>query len=541
MNFLYKALSERVEQWRNSGYVNESYPAIAEILHYALTEDEPPQLRYLRSAQLLALESYWFLRLELDTATVPDLYEQLFPKAKDRRIALGLDHPDIVELIADTSWDDVIERVKTDNDFVRQYKLESLRETLTLNYPSYILALAMGAGKTILMGTIVATEFAMAQEYPEADFVKNALIFAPGKTIIESLREIADIPFDKVLPARLCKPFLANVKLTFTRDGERELPVVWGSEWNIVVTNTEKIRIQKTNTRGSSQQLNLLLDTKEEQKTEEANLRLQAIASLPNLAIFSDEAHHTYGQKLLGKWQKNRETGEVAFNDEGIKKVRRTVDFLAENTNLIVVINTTGTPYFERQPLRDVVVWYGLGQGIRDGILKELAGGIRTIGLDEDDGDHLLDYMVSDFYRDYWSVSLKDGSPARLALYFPNTDTRDKLRPAVDSALAKCGVGADVVLITINDVLSPSILQRLNKDEGLFRAQITDWRAQVDTVLIDTDYNGEIFNVVHSDVPERKKDLVVGEYRLRSPKKEASIAVKIIDMLGEEFIWVETP
>jgi len=100
---------------------------------------------------------------------------------------------------------------------------------------------------------------------------------------------------------------------------------------------------------------------------------------------------------------------------------------------------------------------------------------------------------------------------------------------------------ADEVLITINDVLSPSILQRLNKDEGLFRAQITDWRAQVDTVLIDTDYNGEIFNVVHSDVPERKKDLVVGKYRLRSPKKEASIAVKIIDMLGEEFIWVETP
>jgi len=37
--------------------------------------------------------------------------------------------------------------------------LEALRETLNLSFPSYILALAMGAGKTILMGAIAATEF----------------------------------------------------------------------------------------------------------------------------------------------------------------------------------------------------------------------------------------------------------------------------------------------------------------------------------------------------------------------------------------------
>ena len=46
-----------------------------------------------------------------------------------------------------------------------------MRETLTLDYPSYILALAMGAGKTILIGAICATEFAMALEYPDGPFV----------------------------------------------------------------------------------------------------------------------------------------------------------------------------------------------------------------------------------------------------------------------------------------------------------------------------------------------------------------------------------
>src|SRR5690606_11366901 len=115
--------------------------------------------------------------------------------------------------------------------FVRKHHLESLRETFALRYPSYILALAMGAGKTILMGTIAATEFAMAQEYVAEDspFVKNALIFAPGKTIIESLRELADVPYDQILPPRMYGPFAATLKLTFTRDGEKELPVVRGS------------------------------------------------------------------------------------------------------------------------------------------------------------------------------------------------------------------------------------------------------------------------------------------------------------------------
>jgi hypothetical protein len=96
---------------------------------------------------------------------------------------MGLTHPDIVSFIADEGLESCLERVRSDNAFVRQYALESLRESLTLDYASYILALAMGAGKTILMGSIVATEFAMAMEYPDGPFVQNALIFAPGKTI----------------------------------------------------------------------------------------------------------------------------------------------------------------------------------------------------------------------------------------------------------------------------------------------------------------------------------------------------------------------
>ena len=83
----------------------------------------------------------------------------------------------------------------------------------------------MGAGKTVLIGAIFASEFAMAQEYPDNGFVENALIFAPGKTIIESLRELAEMQYEAVLPPRMYKSFATTLKLTFTRDGDPDIPV----------------------------------------------------------------------------------------------------------------------------------------------------------------------------------------------------------------------------------------------------------------------------------------------------------------------------
>ena len=75
----------------------------------------------LRAAQFRAVETYWYLRLVEGTPHIADLYCDLFPSITDRLVAL-------------------------------------LRETLALDYPSRILALAMGAGKTVLIGAI-ATEF----------------------------------------------------------------------------------------------------------------------------------------------------------------------------------------------------------------------------------------------------------------------------------------------------------------------------------------------------------------------------------------------
>ena len=95
------------------------------------------------------------------------------------------------------------------------------------------------------------------------------------------------------------------------------------------------------------------------------------------------------------------------------------------------------------------------------------------------------------------------------------------------------------VLVVVNDYLSPTIVKRLEIDRSIFGEKIGDFRAQIDIVLIDTDYNGKTFNIVHADVPEKKTDFVTGKYELELPKSSKQVAVKIIDMLGEETLVVE--
>ena len=70
------------------------------------------------------------------------------------------------------------------------------------------------------------------------------------------------------------------------------------------------------------------------------------------------------------------------------------------------------------------------------------------------------------------------------------------------------------IKIRIRDFISPTILERLQQQAGILSPQIDDWRSMVDSVMIDAAYDGKVFNVTYSDVPERKNDLVAGEYEL---------------------------
>jgi len=98
----------------------------------------------------------------------------------------------------------------------------------------------------------------------------------------------------------------------------------------------------------------------------------------------------------------------------------------------------------------------------------------------------------------------------------------------------------DKVEVEIEDFISPTIITRLQQQAGLLQPKIDDWRSMVDCVMIDTNYDGKIFNIVLSDVPEKKTDLVIGKYEIEGTGANSLIAVKIIDMLGEEVLVTKT-
>jgi len=94
--------------------------------------------------------------------------------------------------------------------------------------------------------------------------------------------------------------------------------------------------------------------------------------------------------------------------------------------------------------------------------------------------------------------------------------------------------------IEIKEFYSPLLMRKLEieneralKKED--RVKIRDFRQVVDSVAIDVDYDGKLFNAEIIDVPE-KNDVVKAKYSWTYPKKDKySVAVKIVDVLGEEY------
>ena len=134
----------------------------------------------------------------------------------------------------------------------------------------------------------------------------------------------------------------------------------------------------------------------------------------------------------------------------------------------------------------------------------------------------------------------RPGAPNRVSLIELRTDPRVAGFFAHEPAAVEVHLEEDAegVRVVIDDFVSPSILERLRQQEGIVSPQVTDWRAMVDSVMIDSSYDGEVFAVGLADVPERKTDFVDGSYLLPAKGVGDRIAVKVTDMLGEEVLVV---
>ncbi len=422
------------KKWRADGYPCEEYPAIKYLLEHNYNADSG--YRFLRAPQFEALEIYWYLRLKLNTPGFLALYKHFYPKNSWLCQALGItNNTDLNNRLID--GEDLADILQDDKDFVKRNRLETIHESLSLSYASYILALTMGAGKTILIASIIATEFAMSLEYKgNQKFMKNALVFAPDKTIIDSLREIADTPFEKILPASDYQVFMANLKLIYLQDGQKEIGgLIEKSSYNIVVTNTQKIIPRKSNKAQLALHMPLQDQLKKEQKTYTINLRLQRIASLPALGIFSDEAHHTYGNKI----------------GEELKRVREAINYIGNETNIICVVNTTGTPYSKKQVLKDVVYWYSLQQGIQDNILKSLHNSIIAYDFAEQTEKAVIEEVINNFFDEYGSHALPNGAPAKIAFYFKSKAHLAECKSIIEQALTLRQQDSSLILQNTED------------------------------------------------------------------------------------------
>jgi DNA modification methylase len=99
----------------------------------------------------------------------------------------------------------------------------------------------------------------------------------------------------------------------------------------------------------------------------------------------------------------------------------------------------------------------------------------------------------------------------------------------------------DKLIVEVKDFVSPTVLERLQEHAGpLLAPKVPDWRAMVDSVMIDPAFDGQVFRITLADVPERKQDYVQATYELDAPSVQTTVAVKITDMLGEEVLVQKT-
>ena len=331
------------------------------------------------------------------------------------------------------------------------------------SYPNYIYALTMGLGKTILMGTCIFYEFLLAKKYPkDKRFCHNALVFAPDKTVLQSLREIMIFDKTKVVPPEYARVLDSNIKFHFLDESGTVLHTIDDSDFNIIISNTQKIIIKKKRKEatpgevlfGSNSSLLSAVyggDDSEDDAWDDSTLmdnqRFKKLCRLPQLGVYVDEAHHLFGADL-----------EKQIRSSGANKtsLRDTINLLAANTSIVACYNYTGTPYVKNQLLPEVVYAYGLRESIWNGYLKDA----DPIGFENVKSDEFLNATVTKFWQKYGGRTYDNLNP-KLAIYAANVEEAvNEVVPALEEILTRLEIPTTSILLNVGD-------SKYTKDEDI--------------------------------------------------------------------------
>lgn len=399
-NLFLQTIKTKVDEWRDADYPNVEKETLNILKHIR-------KVGFLYTPQMEAFETYIYLKEVVKNKPTVDIFKSVFDKEKELLVALGLSKSETFDYLGEPEKIDALLQEKFGD----------------ADYANQVYALTMGAGKTILMAVMMMYDFVLSF-YHEGDdrFARNALIFAPDKTIIESLKEIKSFDYTRVLPKEY-ENVLLNIKYHYLEDTETPLTPI--GNYNVIVSNSQKIILKTKNLTNNIKQ-GLFQDVKYLGKVEAENARLLAIRKLDGLAVFVDEAHHSYGKNLEGD----------------LKKVKQTIEYLHKNTPIVNVINLTGTPYVKNKMIADVVYHYGLKEGIERGILKQ----VRFYDYSNTKDDNFIQNVVETFWAEYGENRL-EGKLPKIAFYSASIDDlRENLRPKLEKALKEQNIALDKVL-----------------------------------------------------------------------------------------------
>lgn len=409
----------------------------------AYNDREENATAFLRTPQFEALEMYVFIKEFMDNGQVYDIFDA-WRKREDKfsdASYYSVEKNGQISLF-DAPTEEVMDVVFK--------QMKKYRE----GYPNYIYALTMGLGKTILMATCIFYEFLLANKYPrDRRFCHNALVFAPDKTVLQSLREIMTFDKTKVVPPEYARVLDANIKFHFLEETGTILHTIDDSDFNIIISNTQKIIVKKKRKKETPGQIlfsgqgSLLSavysgDGEEDEAWDESSLtdnqRFKKLCRLPRLGVYVDEAHHLFGADL---------EKQIRCGATNKTSLRDTINLLAANTSIVACYNYTGTPYVKNQLLPEVVYAYGLKESIWNGFLKDA----DPLGFENVKSTEFLKAVVTIFWDRYGGKTF-EGLKPKLAIYAANvSEAVNEIKPVLEEILASLDIPLTSILVNVGD------------------------------------------------------------------------------------------
>ncbi len=438
----------------NRGAIRQNYKELTRKFLDFNNPDKNPKV-FLRPPQFEALETYVFLKEFLFNAKVEDIFQAWFEK--QGRFAGRSEGG----LIGNARQADLLDQITQD-----QYKavFAAMRKNSRV-YPNYIFALTMGTGKTILMATCIFYEFLLGNKFEkDARYCHNALVFAPDKTVLHSLKEIEAFDLTLVVPPEYVNFLTTHLRFHYLEEAGTSLDTLDRSRFNIIVSNTQKIILKRQRKEktcvdklfGATGEILAAtgvyadaadlynFDQPEEEGELTTNQRFEKLRRLEQLGIYVDEAHHAFGKALskdMGVGVKTTDTS-----------LRTTIDILAASlgtagTRVVACYNYTGTPYVGREVLPEVVYAYGLKEAIDKGFLKKVV----LHGYANTRTDEFVGIAVEAFLKESGELR-PEGLLPKLAFFAATIDElTEELKPAVERALIKHGIAPSRILVNVGD------------------------------------------------------------------------------------------